>query len=90
MVVIKAYQMTRTYISKCGEKLDKSDTTGIFASVMSGRKPKDEKELVYVACGETEDRARKSLGFYLYYINFGGKITEEEKEEVLLRENVPD
>lgn len=89
MVVIKAYQMTHTHMSKYGEKLDKNDTVGIFASVMSGRKTKDEEKLVYITCGETEAEARKSLECYLSYINFEGEITREEKEEVPQKENVP-
>ena len=87
MVVIKAYQMTHTHMSKFGEKLDKSDTIGILASVASGRKTKDEEKLIYTACGETENEARKSLKCYLSYINFEGDITREEKEEVPSKEN---
>lgn len=89
MIIIKAYQITHTYMSKFGEELDKNDATGILASIMSGRKTKDEEKLVYVACGETEVEARKSLECYLSYINFTGEITREEKEEVPIKENVP-
>lgn len=80
--------MTHTYMSRFGEKLDKNDATGIFASIMSGRKTKDEEKLVYVASGETEAEARKSLKCYLSYINFVGEITREEKEEIPSKENV--
>jgi len=81
MIAIKAYCTEHFYTSKCGEKLDKNDAIGIFASIECNRPQIKEENLKYVACGETQEEAREALRCYLLYSDLEGKITREEIEQ---------
>jgi len=69
MISIIAYKSRLYYQNKWGDKEyingNKNDDTLIQAAILTGKGLKTEEEIIYVAYGETEDEAEKSLQNYI-------------------------